>query len=246
MQKAVTMVEPGGGQVVQTDAAALMEVISRAAKDPGTDVDKLERLMGLYERINDKRAEQEYSAAMQLAQEQTRPVSQDAANPQTRSKYASYAALDKALRPIYTKNGFSLSFSTGDGAPEGYVRVICKVAHKGGHNEYPHLDLPADGKGAKGNDVMTKTHATMSAVSYGRRGLLKMIFNIAEGDDDGNAAGGGQITDEQVSELGVLITETKSDIRKFCEHMGVSALYEIPAAQFNKAKQALLAKKART
>jgi hypothetical protein len=50
--------------------------------------------------------------------------------------------------------------------------------------------MPADGKGARGNDVMTKTHATGSAVSYGMRYLLKMIFNVSSGeaDDDGNAA----------------------------------------------------------
>ena len=37
---------------------------------------------------------------------------------------------------------------------------------------------------------MTRTHATVSAVSYGKRTLLKMAFNVAEGtdDDDGNAA----------------------------------------------------------
>jgi hypothetical protein len=52
--------------------------------------------------------------------------------------------------------------------------------------------MPADGKGAKGGDVMTKTHATGAAVSYGQRYLLKMIFNLAVGevDDDGNGASG--------------------------------------------------------
>jgi hypothetical protein len=49
--------------------------------------------------------------------------------------------------------------------------------------------MPADGKGAKGGDVMTRTHAAGSAFSYGQRYLLKLIFNIATGeDDDGNAA----------------------------------------------------------
>jgi hypothetical protein len=51
--------------------------------------------------------------------------------------------------------------------------------------------MPADGKGARGNDVMTKTHAAGSAMSYGMRYLLKLIFNVAVGvdlDDDGNGA----------------------------------------------------------
>jgi hypothetical protein len=58
--------------------------------------------------------------------------------------------------------------------------------------------MPVDGKGAKGNDVMTKTHAFGSGASYGMRYLLKMIFNVAVGedDDDGNGAAM-QITEAQ-------------------------------------------------
>jgi hypothetical protein len=112
-------------------------------------------------------------------------------NHQTKSKYASYADLDRAVRPIYSDHGFSLSFDSGDNAPADCVRVVCKVAHRGGHREIHHLDMPADGKGAKGGDVMTKTHATGAAITYGKRYLLGMIFNLAVGeDDDGNSAGG--------------------------------------------------------
>jgi hypothetical protein len=62
--------------------------------------------------------------------------------------------------------------------------------HLGGHVKPYQVDMPADGKGAKGGDVMTKTHATGSALSYGMRYLLKLIFNVAVGedDDDGNHA----------------------------------------------------------
>ena len=50
--------------------------------------------------------------------------------------------------------------------------------------------MPADGKGAKGGNVMSLTHATGAAAGYGMRYLLKMIFNIAIGeeDTDGNLA----------------------------------------------------------
>src|SRR5262249_1970996 len=132
-----------------------------------------------------------FAASMRAAQAEMRPVAVDSNNPQTRSKYASYHALDLAVRPIYTKHGFSPSFNTGAGAPEGWVRVICTLFHDEGHAREHSIDMRADGKGAKGGDVMTKTHAVMSATSYGRRGLLGMMFNLAiDKDDDGNAAGG--------------------------------------------------------
>jgi hypothetical protein len=165
-----------------------MDVIAKAASDPNTDVDKLERLMGLYERMTDRNAEQSFNAAMSEAQAELRPIAADAANPQTKSRYASYAALDRAVRPIYVRNGFSLSFDTTDSANTDHIRVICYVAHRDGHKRTYTVDMPADGKGAKGGDVMTKTHAAGAAMSYGTRYLLKMIFNLAIGEDlDGNA-----------------------------------------------------------
>lgn len=227
-------------------ATSIVQVIERAAMNPNVDIDKMERLLQMQERILARESEQLFNAAMNDAQEAMRPVSQDASNPQTRSKYASYAALDRVLRPIYTGHGFSLSFNTADGAPEGHIRVVCKVAHRDGHSDYPHLDMPADGKGAKGGDVMTKTHATMSALSYAKRGLLKMIFNIAEGehDDDGNAAGqGDRVSEEQLALLIAKADEVGADKAAFCRFYEVGALSDIAAVHFDKAMAALEAKR---
>ena len=55
---------------------------------------------------------------------------------------------------------------------------------------------------------MTATHAAMSAKTYGMRGLLTMIFNVALTDDDGNAAGnGGPVSDAQLLELQELLQQ---------------------------------------
>ena len=179
-----------GGQVVSLDAGTLMGAIARAASDPNTDVDKFERLMKLYRDIEATNAERAYNAAMTATQEGIGVVGTNKQNTQTKSKYATYDALDRAVRPIYTRHGFSLSYDTGAAEKADDVRVICHVAHIGGHSRDHHVDMPADGKGAKGGDVMTRTHAAGSAFSYGQRYLLKLIFNIATGeeDDDGNAA----------------------------------------------------------
>lgn len=169
--------------IALSESATVLQIIGRAASDPSTDIDKMERLMAMHERMKSQQAEQAFNAAMSLAQSQMHRVSADCTNPQTRSKYASYAALDRALRPIYTANGFSLSFNT-DEAPDGWVKVVCYVSHSGGHTRTYQQLMPSDGKGAKGNDVMTKTHAAGSAMSYGMRYALKGIFNVAIGEDD--------------------------------------------------------------
>lgn len=173
----------------QHDAGALMNAIISLASNPDIDMTRVASLTEMYERMSGRMAEQAFDSAMSDAQGEMRPIAADANNPQTKSKYASCAALDKALRPIYTKHGFGLSFDTADGAPADHVRVICRVSHKGGFARTPHIDMPNDGKGAKGGDVMTKTHAQGAAVTYGQRYLLKMIFNIAVGDDDDGNSG---------------------------------------------------------
>ena len=168
----------------------LTHIIERYLRDPSVDVVKLEHMITLQERMMRWQAESTWNTALAEAQSKMHAVANDSANPQTRSRYASYAAIDGALRPIYSEHGFALSFDTEESPRPESVRVVCNVS-KGGHSRRYQIDMPADGKGARGSDVMTKTHATGSAVSYGMRYLLKMIFNVATGevDDDGNAAG---------------------------------------------------------
>ncbi len=166
-----------------SDATTLLQIISKAASSKAVDIDKMQRLMEMHERILLKNAEAAFNEALAEAQQKMRPVATDAENPQTRSRYATYAALDRAIRPIYTAAGFSLSFDEGDSPKQDHIRVLCYVA-RGGYTRTYRKDIAADGKGAKGGDVMTKTHASGAAGSYGMRYLLRMIFNIAVGEDD--------------------------------------------------------------
>lgn len=178
----------GRSDLVAPESGSAM--FERWAKDPAVDVEKFERFMTMWERERARQSEAAFDAAMNAAQKAIKPVAADSRNNQTNSDYASYEALDTKIRPVYTEHGFGLSFDTGDAPRENEVRVLCYVT-RGGHKRTYKIDMPADGKGAKGGDVMTRTHATGAAVTYGKRYLLAMIFNIAIGekDDDGNKAG---------------------------------------------------------
>lgn len=188
--KEVALVDRQDTALAANDAGGMMPMFERLARDPSVDVDKLERLMQMAERGMARVSAEQFNAAMTAAQKDMRPIAADGYNPQTKSQYATYEQIDSKLRPIYTAHGFGLSFNTGEAPAADMVRVQCRVTHAGGHSEHYRIDMPTDGKGAKGGDVMTRTHATGAAVSYGMRYLLKMIFNVAvgEGDDDGNSA----------------------------------------------------------
>jgi hypothetical protein len=239
--------EPQALAPAASDDATLLEVIRRAAEDPNVDIEKLERLIAMQERIEARRAEVAYNVAMSEAQAAMTPIREDATNSETKSKYASYLALDRAVRPIYTQHGFSISFDCGDGAPENHVRVLGHVSHREGHTRTYRADLPADGKDTNGRDVMTRTHATGSAFTYGRRYLLALTFNLAIGellDDDGNGASASmRITAEQKAELLALIKKTNANRAAFLKYMRLPSLEEMPLSLFDRAIAALEKKK---
>jgi hypothetical protein len=118
------------------------------------------------------------------------PVRKDCQNPQTRSRYASFYALDQALRPVYTAHGLGVSFDTALIPDRPDELMVLAYVTLGAYIKVYQIPMPCDGIGAKGGMVMTKTHARGSAFTYGRRYLLSGIFNVAtaDSDDDGNAA----------------------------------------------------------
>lgn len=227
-----------------SESAAILSVIERMAMNPDIDPERIEKFIQLKERMDRTVAEKAFNAAMADAQKEMGVIATNMANTQTRSRYADYAQLDRALRPIYTKHGFALSFDEADSPKSEHIRVVCIVSHVEGFSRTYHRDMPADGKGAKGGDVMTKTHAAGAAGSYGMRYLLRGIFNVAVGeeDKDGNAPKdlGEAITPEQVKELLSLIERAKSTTEKFCELGKIDAVPDLAAVHFDSAKRMLL------
>ncbi len=220
-----------------TPPPSLLAIVAAAARDPEIDANKLAALIEAGSALEREAALRAFNEAMNSVQEKLKPIATDAANPRTGSNYASYAALDRALRPIYTAAGFALSFDTGDAPAADSVRVLCHVSHRAGHVRVYRADLPADGKGAKGGGAMSRTHAVGSALTYGMRYLLKMIFNVAigEDDDDGNEAGAATISGEQAKVLAAAIDEVGADRGSFCRHYRIAALTELPAHKYRDA-----------
>ena len=217
---------------------SMLDLIWRAASDPNIDVAKMQALIGIRDheeeraiKLAEREAEAAFNAAMAEVQSKMGRIATDAANASTRSRYATYGALDRAIRPLYTAAGFAPSFNEDVGTVgTEMVRVICYLTHTV--------------KGAKGNDVMTKTHAHGSAFTYGKRYLLGMIFNIAFGvDDDGNAAGDTIITEEQATELEQLAADVGADLSKTCSYFKIADIAQLPAAKYASVKAGLEAKR---
>lgn len=231
-----------------TSADTILAVIAKAASDPQCDIDKMERLMRMYEAMQAKQAETEYNDAMAACQRDMPRILRDKKNTHTQAKYASREAVNSIVVPIYSRHGFALSFDTQPPATAGWINVRCKVT-RGGHSEYYSLEMPPDDVGAKGNSNKTPIQARASSVSYIERYLTLMIFNIAveDEDQDGNSMKQPDtITEAQVGTIVDMISATGTDEAKFREWMKVDKIADIRAIEYNKALNTLKLKQARS
>jgi hypothetical protein len=158
-------------------------------------IDVIERLGALQREQRDHMAMVEFNQAMHRCQEKMKPIA--ARTQGEKGKYANYHDIDKIMRPIYTGDGFSLSYSEADCPIPQYIRLVCYVSHVGGHTRTYQKDWPIVTKGPKGNDVMTPTHAHGSADSYAKRYLFKDIFNVNVGEEDNDGASTGLASDHR-------------------------------------------------
>lgn len=194
-----------------SESGAVLAIIERASRDPNVDIDKMERLMKMHTDLLADQRKQRFFAALALAQSEMPQVVKTAENTQTRSKYALYEKINEAMMPVITKYGFTLSFGTADCPKEGHHRITCEIGHRDGHTKMYEADIPIDDAGIQGNRNKTPTHAFASTMTYGRRILACLIFNVAvKGeDDDGNAAGGPQPKNAEPNAAGMKKTASQ-------------------------------------
>lgn len=177
-----TIVVTKGGEIQAAHEPSEMALI-RLAVERGAPIETIERLVALQEKMLARQAEKEFSEALNRVQDKIKRIAPDMENKSKNSRYASYAAIDAVIRPIYGPEGFSLSFTHADCPKPDFIRVICWV-RLGAHKEPYQVDWPVDTKGPQGSAVMTATQATGASDSYAKRYLVKDIFNIAIGEDD--------------------------------------------------------------
>jgi hypothetical protein len=229
-----------------SDSASLLQIISRAASDPAVDIDKMERLMQMHERLTERSARTAYFDAL-AAMQPGLPVIERKGMIRVPPKdgktghetpYALWEDINEAIRPLLAEHGFALSFRIKKDADR--VEVTGVLSHREGHSEETTLSLPMDTTGSKNN-----VQAIGSSTSYGKRYTAMALLNITTRgeDDDGHAAEGPEVvSDEQRDALLKKLDATKSDVPKFCKFFGIEAIAGLPAKRFDEAMRMLDAK----
>lgn len=165
---------------------SLLAVISRAAADPSCDIDKMERLMAMHERMQARDAEAEFNASMAAMQSDIPSIAERGAitvNNQVRSNYATFEDINDVIKPIMQAHGFAITFKVEN--VHGGMNVTGILMHRAGHRESTSMFIPLDTSGSK-----NAVQAVGSSTSYGKRYVMSALLNLTTRgeDDDGHAA----------------------------------------------------------
>lgn len=214
----------------------VLAMIERVATNPEVDVSKLEKMLDMQERVMAKNAEMAFNQAMARLQP-VLPVIEKTAKAD-KSKYAKYEDIEAKVRPFYTKEGFSISYtSKRDGEMVTYFGTL---RHVEGYSITSEIDLPADKSGSK-NDIQAKA----STMSYAKRYLLTMLLNIVTKDEDtdGNKVFDEPIDEGQLKQLQDLGARKGVSTKQLCEKYKIPSLAVMDQKTFLKAYNTLNARK---
>ena len=171
---------------VVEQTVGLINQIERICMNPEMDVNKLEKILDMQERILDRQSEQQFQidlAAMQADLPAIEKNGKIVVGKDVRSTFAKYEDINRAIMPVMQTHGFSLTFESQQAAT--YINVIGILRHKGGHKESTQLQIPFDTSGSK-----NAVQAVGSSLSYGKRYIATALLNLTTvgDDDDGQSA----------------------------------------------------------
>ncbi|TMU18048.1 single-stranded DNA-binding protein [Halomonas sp. ATBC28] len=217
-----------------TESTAIIQVIERAALNPDVDIDKMERLLQMQERVMDRQSMMAYSAAM--AAMQTELPSIEERGQANNGCYATLEDIVDTVRPIMQKHGFAVSFRIQ--TQERGIEVTGVLMHKDGHREETSMLLPADMSGNK-----NAVQAFGSSISYGKRYVLSALLNITTRgqDDNGNTStkvGIKTVTAFQAGQIQRLISQCPATTQEWFSGKYGSAV-QVPQSEFDKLRASL-------
>ena len=197
------------------------------------DIDKLERLLEMQERVLARNARAAYYSALAELQPDLPIITERGGikdrNGNVQSTYALWEDVNEAIRPILAEHGFSLTFKVS--RAQDQITTIGILAHREGHSEQTELSLPTDTSGSK-----NAVQAVGSSTSYGKRYTAFALLNItSQGEDDDGQKGGAPepVDDVRLKLLNDLADTVGADKIKLCNYLKVKSLKDLPATRYD-------------
>lgn len=228
----------GTAVAVSAPPQTFLQAFMQAARDPRVNPEKMAALKQMM-------TEQQWIESMLAAQSEIgeHKIVKTTYNEHTRSHYIKLEALSAVIDPIARKHGFFLVYGMSDSPLDDHYRITCDVAHKSGHVVHKEVDIGTDAAGPKGGGTKSLAQGSGSSISYGRRYLKAMVFDVAIAGEDHDGATPKQraksevIDQKQLDELTDLLNSTGAPpVDRFCNTFQIKHVEKLPAARFEEAK----------
>jgi len=226
MSNAIAINDDKAVQQAPQASQSLLPMIDKLVERPDFDVEKLERLLDMQERIMTRSAMEQFNAAMAMMQDELPSIAERGKAHNT--KYATFEDINDVAKPIMKRHGFAVSFRVHN--IQGGIEVTGVLMHKGGHREETTMTLPLDTSGSK-----NAVQAVGSSVSYGKRYVMSAMLNITTRgqDDDGeSAAPTKRVTSFQAAQLAKALAACPETTQEwFASNYGDAS--NVPKAKFD-------------
>ena len=239
--------EPGKA-VATTDPTGVNALVEMALQMETVNVDALERLIAMRERIEDREARKAYFDALGAFQNECPPILKmddglktgKGASAKTVSWYAKLPRILAIAGPVLRKHGFSWRWDTQ--VSEQSQRVVCELTHVLGHSETSEFTAPV----TKVSPLTRDHQDNAGAVTYGMRYSLVLVTGIVTADVDNDGAGPppGTVSAEQAMALEATAKEVGANLTRFLDVFGVKTFVEIPEHRHAEAVSLLEQKRA--
>ena len=208
------------------------------------DIDTIERVAALYERMEVRNAASAFNTAMAAFQNacpsipktsSTKIVSKDKGSGYT-IRWAELDQIAATIRPHLSAHG--LSYTWDSEVKDGSITVTCTIRHELGHAVTATFTCTIKPK----TDSMSGQQEVAAALTYGRRQSLIQALGLTTCDPDSAAAPSEAISAEWVAKIEKAITDTESDAGRFLAYLGVASISELTTRNIVRACEGLNAK----
>lgn len=219
-------------QIVQTSRGPvekMLEGILAKKSLTSEDATVIERLVGLYERMETRDAEKQFNAAF-VALQGDLPVIVASTVIPNRGKYERFEDVMRVVGPLLIKHGFVVSFTMD--FKENRILETCHLRHIGGHSQSNSFAVRAGGK------ADSDTQADCKAATTAKRNALLNCLNIvirqdAMQDEENDASlDGSLIAPDKVIYLRERLAETGGNEASFLAVAGVDKFEEIRSGAY--------------
>ena len=238
--------------LVASDASSVLTALMDKAVEAKMDPAGLEKLFGLYERMQSMNARQAFTEAMAkfkvicpaiprgTINNQFKVVNRDGVTVPRR--YAALDDIEKTIRNPLGECGLSYRW-TGCKVEGEQLSMECVVSHIGGHSESSPVTLPV-----KSGAGCSEAQRYGSAMTYAQRFSLIQALGLTTCDEDTDGADDvapvETITESQAVDLEAGIKEVGGNMAAFLKKFGVSSIRELPKSQLAAAGRMIEEKRA--